>query len=76
MFELRYKKNDEWFPLIGEPHAEVCHGEDTTDPSFVLGMGLTIDPKNIPEDAEEVYVFFHFEPGEELEEDLPEIPLL
>ena len=69
MFEVRYKKNNEWFPLETKLHTEIAHGEGLLDPSFVLGVGITLKPGDIPEDADEVYVFYHFEDGEDPEEE-------
>lgn len=68
MFEVRYKWNGEWFPVEVETRAEICHGEEQTDPSYVLGVGITIKPGSIPADAEEVYCFYHFDTGEDVED--------
>ena len=65
MHEIRYRKGDEWFTVEYTPHVEMIHGKETTDPSYTLGVGATFKP---PKDAEEVYVFYHFDDGEEADE--------
>jgi len=65
MFEIRYRKGTEWFNLEFSPNVEMAHGAELTDPSYILGEGATF---SVPKDAEEVYAFFHYLPGEDLDD--------
>jgi len=76
MFEVTYRKDgseseqqeDTWHPFACATSVEYCIVDDLTDPTYVLGVGATIKVADIPKDAKEIYVFYHFTPGEDVDD--------